>query len=252
MVDGILTTDQLTAWLTANGFDPADTAVIVEETQQAADAAKLRAATKAAASAEAGKRGISLPALERAVRLHITPIQTYTTALQNAGFDSSSVDLLTATLNAQLAQDAAAKAAKSTTTGQPAAKVPTLAQMEQEVAAGVRPISDYSTALLKAGYSVDDAQQLTQLLQHKTDHSAAAAALHSDAVGKAVKRGIDLSQAEAAVLGGVNTMDDYDAMLTTLGYDAVDIATLHALLLAKVQAKAAKDAGSSPPAPAAG
>jgi hypothetical protein len=252
VVDGILTIDQLTTWLTANGFDPADAAVIVQETQRASDDAKLRAATKAAASAEAGKRGISLPALERAVRLHITPIQTYTTALQNAGFDSSSVDLLTGTLAAQLAQDAAAKAAKGTTTGTAAAKVPTLAQIEQEVAAGVRPISDYTAALLKAGYSTDDTAQLAQLLQHKLDHSTAAAALHSDAVGKAVKRGIDLSQAEAAVLGGINSMDDYDAMLTTLGYDDVDRATLDALLFAKVQAKAAKDAGSgSGSAPAA-
>jgi hypothetical protein len=252
VVDGILTIDQLTAWLTSQGFDPADAAVIVQETQRAADDAKLRAATKAAASAEAGKRGISLPALERAVRLHITPIQTYTTALQNAGFDSSSVDLLTATLAAQMAQDAAAKASKGTTTGAPAAKVPTLAQIEQEVAAGVRPIGDYSAALLKAGYSADDTAQLAQLLQHKLDHSTAAAALHSDAVGQAVKRGIDLSQAEAAVLGGINSMDDYDAMLTTLGYDDVDRATLDALLFAKVQAKAAKDAGSgSGSAPAA-
>ena len=248
VVDGILTPEALASWLTAQGFDAADTAVIVEETQQALDAAKLRQATRAAKSAEAGKRGISLPALERAVRLHITPIQTYTAALQNAGFDSSSVDLLTATLAAQMTQDALAKAGKGSSTGQPAAKVPTLSQMESEVSAGIRPISDYSAALSKAGYAADDVTQLTELLQHKIDHSAAAAALHSDAVGNAVKRGIDLAQAEAAVLGGINTMDDYDAMLQTLGYDDVDIATLHALLLAKVQAAASKAAGKQPPA----
>lgn len=245
VIDGILTTDALTSWLNAHGFDAADTAVIVEETQQALAAAQLKQATKAAKSAEAGKRGISLPALERAVRLHITPLQTYTAALQSAGFDQSSVDLLTATLSAQMAADAAAKASKGTTTGQPAAKVPTLAQLEAEVSAGIRPISDYSAALSKAGYSSDDAANLVELLQHKIDHSAAAAALHSDALGNAVKRGIDLSQAEAAVLGGINTMDDYDAMLTTLGYDGTDRATLEALLLAKVNAKASKAAGSS-------
>lgn len=245
VVDGILTTDALHTWLTAHGFDAADAAVIVEETQQALAAAQLKAATKAAKSAELGKKNISLPALERAVRLHITPIQTYTTALQTAGFDQSSIDLLTATLSAQMAQDALAKAGKGSTTGQPAAKVPTLSQLESEVSAGIRPISDYSAALTKAGYAADDVTQLTELLQHKIDHSAAAAALHSDAVGKAVKRGIDMAQAEAAVLGGINTLADYDAMIKTLGYDATDQATLHALLLAKVQAAAAKAAGKS-------
>lgn len=245
VVDGILTTDALHSWLTAHGFDEADSQVIVEETQHALTDAQIRQATKAAKSAELGKKNISLPALERAVRLHITPIATYTTALQTAGFDQSSVDLLTATLNAQMAQDALAKAGKGSSTGQPAARVPTLSQLENEVAAGIRAISDYSAALTKAGYSADDVTQLTELLQHKIDHSTAAAQLHSDAVGNAVKRGIDLSQAEAAVLGGINTMNDYDAMLQTLGYDDIDRQTLDALLYAKVQAAAAKAAGKS-------
>jgi hypothetical protein len=252
VVDGILTTDALANWLTAQGFDSADTSVIVAETQTAVDAAKLKAATKAAASATAGKRGISLSALERAVRLHITPIDTYTAALQTAGFDQPSVDMLTAILNAQLASDAAAKASKGSTTGQPAAKVPTLAQIEAEVSAGVRPIGDYQAALQTAGYNSDDVAQLVELLQHKIDHSAAAAALHSDAIGEATKRGINLAQAEAAVLGGINTMDDYDAMLTTLGYDDVDRHTLEALLLAKVQAAASKAAAKQPATPPGG
>lgn len=250
VVDGILSIDDLTRWLTSQGFDAADSAVIIQETQRAVDDANLRKATKAAANAEAGKRGISLPALERAVRLHITPIETYTAALQRQGFDASSIDLLTATLRAQMAQDALAKASKGSGTGQPAAKVPTLAQLEAEVAAGVLPISDYAAALSRAGYSADDAANLVELLQHKTDHSASAAALHSDAVGNAVARGIDLSQAEAAVLGGINSMDDYDAMLQTLGYDDVDRHTLEALLFAKVQAAADKAAGKKPATPA--
>jgi hypothetical protein len=251
VVEGIVTMDDLTNWLAAAGFDASDSAVIVAETQNAADAAKLKAATKAAAAAKAGKHNISLPALERAVRLHITPIDTYTTALQNADFDQSSIDLLTATLQAQMAADAAAKAAKGAKTGQPAAKVATLAQIEQEVLAAVRPIDDYKAALTLEGYTAADTEQLVDLLQHKLDVSAAAHHLHSDAIGQATQRGINLAKAEAAVLGGINTMDDYDAMLTTLGYDDVDRHTLEALLLAKVQAAATKAAGKTPaPTPA--
>ena len=56
-------------------------------------------------------------------------------------------------------------------------------------------------------------------------------------------KGIDLSAAENAVLGGINTIANYTAMLQTLGYDQVDVDTLVALLQAKVAAKAAKAAG---------
>ena len=51
------------------------------------------------------------------------------------------------------------------------------------------------------------------------------------------EKGISLRSAEAAVLGGVNKLSDYDTMLTTLGYDATDRATLEALLQAKAAAK---------------
>jgi hypothetical protein len=247
VVDGILDIDHLTQWLTANGFDAADTAVIVAETQHAVDDAKLRAATKAAAAAAAGKRSISLPALERAVRLGIAPIDTYTSTLQSAGFDQSSVDLLTATLRAQMASDASAKAGKGSGTGPSAAKAASLPQIEQEVLVGIRPFTDYRAALKAAGYSDDDADQLTELVQVKASNSAAAHQLHSDAIGAATARGIPLVKAEEAVLNGINSIDDYDAMLITLGYDDVDRATLEALLLAKAQAKA-KTPAKQPPA----
>lgn len=249
VVDGILTVDTLRNWLVSEGFSADDSAVLVAEVQHAVDDAKVRAATKAAAAATAGKRGISLPNLERAVRLGITPLQTYTDTLQRLNYEQSSIDLLTGTLRAQLAQDAAAKAGKGSTTGPTPAKAATLPQIEQEVVAGVRPIGDYTAALKAANYAGTDVEQLTELLQAKVDHSAAAQLLHSDAVGQATARGINLAQAEAAVIGGINTLDDYDAMLTTLGYDDVDRQTLEALLLAKVQAKATAAAGKKPVAP---
>jgi hypothetical protein len=252
VIEGIVTIDDLSSWLAAAGFDTHDASVIVEETQNALDTAKLKAATKAAAAAKAGKHNISLPALERAVRLHITPIDTYTAALQNAAFDQSSIDLLTATLQEQMAADAAAKAAKGAKSGQPAAKVPTLAQIEQEVLAAVRPIDDYRAALTAEGYTAADTDQLVELLQHKIDVSAAAHHLHYDAIGQATKRGIDLTQAENAVMAGINTMANYDAMLKLLGYDDVDRHTLEALLLAKVNGKATAAAGQTPATPPAG
>jgi hypothetical protein len=61
--------------------------------------------------------------------------------------------------------------------------------------------------------------------------------------------GINLTQAEAAVLAGINSFESYDAMLKRLGYDDIDRHTLEALLLIRIQAAAAKagtDDGSSP------
>ncbi len=249
VVQGILTMQDLQNYLTNAGFNATDAGVIMHLTQNAVDDKNVKAAAKAAAAAAAGKKSISLPDLERAVRIGITPIAAYTTALTKAGFDVSSIDLLTGILRAQMASDAAKTSSPAPTTGQPAAKAPTLSQIGQEVANGIRPIADYTSALGKLGYDATDQQQLTDLLQARIDHGQHAAQLHSDAIGEATARGISLAAAEQAVIAGINQMADYDAMLTTLGYDDVDRSTLEALLFARVQAKAAKDgAGTTPPA----
>ena len=253
VVDGILTLDDLKNWLTGQGFSTADSQVIVDLTEHAVQDAQLKAAAKAAAAEKAGKKNISLPDLERAVRLKVTPISTYTDALTKAGFDQHSIDLLTGILAAQTAPSAPATVPGSPTTPGTKARVPTPSQIEQEVTAGIRPIADYTAELGRLGYSPADQTQLTALLADKIAHAKHAVALHSDALGKATARGIGLAAAEAAVLGGINTFDDYDAMLTTLGYDQADRDTLEALLFAKVAAKAAKGGGSvpepTPPAP---
>lgn len=244
VVAGILSITDLQGFLSNAGFDAADSQVIVELTEDALTSANVKAAAKAAAAAKAGKHSISLAALERAVRLGLAPQSSYDAALTAAGYDTMSITLLNGILSDQIAADKAAAAKKTTTPVAGAAKAPTLAQLEQEVIQGVRPIGDYTTALAALGYAPSDQTQLTQLLQVKVDHAKHAAALHSDAQGKAVKTGLSLAAAENAVINGVNQMADYDAMLTTLGYDDVDRQTLEALLLERVQAKAAK-AGTS-------
>jgi hypothetical protein len=237
VVAGILTTDDLSAWLTNNGFDAADAAVLVELTEDTVTAAQTKAAAKAAAALKAGEKQIDLAALERAVRIGITPIDTYNAALTAAGYDSMSITLLDGLLNAQIAADKAAAAKKSSATVTVGGKTASLSQVANEVVQGIRPIGDYTTALSIAGYDGIDQVQLTQLLQLRVNHAQHALALHSDADGKAVAKGISLGSAEAAVLGGTNKLADYDAMLVTLGYDATDRATLEALLMAKAAAK---------------
>ena len=148
-----------------------------------------------------------------------------------------SITRLDGLLNAQIAADKAAAAKKSSATVTVGGKTASLSQVANEVVQGIRPIGDYTTALSIAGYDGIDQVQLTQLLQLRVNHAQHALALHADAMGKAVEKGISLGSAEAAVLGGVNKLSDYDTMLTTLGYDATDRATLEALLQAKAAAK---------------
>lgn len=252
VIQGILTPDELSAFLTKQGFSAADAAVVLAEVQQTIDDNQMKAAVKAAAAAAKGKHSISLQNLARAVKLGITPIATYQTALTDAGFDLPSVQLLVSSLAAEIAATKTAKGSAPSTTPTATTKALTLSQIEQEVIAGVRSIADYTNALKAAGYGDTDQLQLTQLLQDRIDHSQHAAALHFDAVGEATAKGISLSAAEQGVIAGLHTMDDYDALLTQLGYDQVDRDTLEALLMARVATKAAKsgtNAPANPPAP---
>ena len=242
---GILTVDQLNTYLSNEGYSTSDAQVVSELTQDQLTAVQTKAAAKAAAAAAAGLKHINLPALEHAVRLALTPIDTYNAALTKAGYDDMSITLLDGILNAQIASDKATAAAKANTTVTVGGKTATLAQIGNEVVAGIRPITDYTAALAAAQYGPADQLQLTQLLQLRVTHAQKALALHSDAQGKAVAKGIDLSAAENAVLGGINTIANYTAMLQTLGYDQVDVDTLVALLQAKVAAKAAKAAAAA-------
>lgn len=240
---GILTIDQLNKYLADQGYSAPDAQVVSELTQDQLTAAQTKAAAKAAASAAAGAKHINLPALEHAVRLGLTPIDTYNAALTKAGYDDMSITLLDGILNAQIASDKALTATHTTTTAVSAGKSATLAQIGNEVVQGIRPIADYTAALAGAGYDPTDQLQLTQLLQLRVTHAQKAQALHSDAVGKAVATGINLTALESAVLNGLSTTANYTAALKTLGYDDVDVALLVALLNAKVAAKAAKAAG---------
>src|SRR5205807_10029000 len=68
---------------------------------------------------------------------------------------------------------------------------------------------------------------------------------HADAEGAAAQRGLNLAQEEAAVIAGDASMENFDAFLTSLGYDPIDRGILKSLLSAKVAAAANKAAAAS-------
>jgi hypothetical protein len=251
VINGIRPIGDYTSTLAQLGYSPADQSELTQLLQLKVDGAKLTAAKKAAAGAALDARGISLTQAEQAVKLGVIPITTYQAQLQTAGFTPDAVNVLSNTLLAEVAKTSKAQTAANGAATTLATKGISLPDLEKAVVAGVRPIADYTAALTNAGYSAGDVDTLQQLLQLKVDHAAAAAATHADAEGQATAKGISLGKEEAAVVAGDLTMDDYDALLTQLGYDDVDRAVLEQLLQTKVDAAAAK-AGGSAPAPTSG
>jgi hypothetical protein len=251
VIAGIRPISDYSAALLKLNYQMDDRIDLTQLLQLKVDQAKTTQAKRDAAAAALSKRGISLADAERAVKLGIVPISVYQSLLSSLHYTPDAINVLSNSLIAQMAATRKAQTAATAAGTALAPKSISLSDLEKAVVAGIKPIGDYTAALIAAKYPKADADTLTQLVQLKVDQAAAAAARHADAVGAATKKGISLAAEEAAVVAGDRTMDDYDALLTALEYDDVDRATLEQLLQAKVDAKAAKDAAAAP-APAGG
>lgn len=240
IVAGLRPIGDYTAALKTLGYSFDDQQELTALLQLKVDQAASTAVKKAAAAKTLAARGISLPDAERAVKLGVVPITTYTDLLQSLHYSPDAIDVLRNTLLAQVAAARKAQTSANAAGTVLATKGLSLPDLERAVVNGLAPISSYTAAVTGAGYSAADAATLTQLLQLKVDQAARAVKVHADAEGKATQHGIALGKEEAAVVGGIKSMDDYDALLVSLGYDDVDRAVLEQLLQAKVDAKATK------------
>lgn len=234
VIAGILTTDDLAALLTAHGYDPADVQVVVELTAMAAADAQTKAAAKAAATTKAASKSISLAELERAVRAGLTTLDAYNAALTKAGFDAMSITLLDGLLQDQIAADKAAAAKQSTPGTAATSKGITLAQLEQEVINGLRPIADYTAELRTLNYSLQDAADLTSLLQLHVDQAKTTAVHRAAAEAKLSARDISITEAERAVKLGVIPLATYQKLLAADGFTPTAVDVLSGSLLAEV------------------
>jgi len=219
VIAGVLTVQDLGNYLTAHGFDAADSQTILDLVQQQIAAAQTKAAAKATATQKAAAKSISLPELEHAVRLGLAPQSQYDAALKAAGFDAMSITLLNGILSDQIAADKATAAKRDALIPAGATAGVSIPQLEQEVIEGVRPIADYTADLAKLGYNAADQQDLTQLLETRVKMAAAVANYKTQAGLNLESHQLTFTQYAYAVKLGILPLSGYVGKLTAAGYN---------------------------------
>ncbi|HEV3059058.1 MAG TPA: hypothetical protein VGY48_12480 [Vicinamibacterales bacterium] len=216
------------------------------EQLKAQQAAERAAAAQAKADAAAAKKAQidaaravkqlgSIAELEHAVVRGLIPISRLEEVL-TADFDTDTVAIYVADVEQKRAayvaqQQKAADAAKRA-----AAKGLSTAALEQAALDHVLTVGQVHDQLLARGIAAADVDILTATLQVKvTDHDAAVK-LHADAVAKAAVKHISLGRFEQLVLKGHRTLQDYDQLLASLGYDDASRAAMGELLGLKIAA----------------
>jgi len=246
VVAGVLSIGELQKFMAASGYAAEDINIVTAFVQAKLDAAAAAASTKQQATAALAAKGLSLADLERAVKLGVMPIDQYQSALAAAGFTPESIAILAASLQAELTTTQQTAQQAGDVSAALATKGVSLAQEQLLVKNGLATLDQYQAFLTGQGYAADDAAALRSLLDLQIQQLKAAAAAHELATQKAAQQNISLAKEEEAVIAGIRTMDDYLALLVSLGFNDLDQATLVALLQSRVAAAAAKAAASSP------
>jgi len=137
-------------------------------------------------------------------------------------------------LRSDLAADQEARERRAEIDAKLKKKKISLGEFEQAVRAGVRTIPDYRNLLVREGYSDEDAELLTRLLQLQIDADRLAAEKRKEAEAKLAERHISLADVERAVKLGVLDMAAYKRVLTREGIVAEDQTTLVTLLTTEI------------------
>jgi len=205
----------------------------VTATAKAAKAAALLAGTATTAP--------ELAAIRRAFVDGLTPIGTYTAALDARHYPSADVALLVELAQQDRETYVAAEQKRAAAVQRAAAKHLSLGSLDQAVLAHLLSVAEYGQQLAAAGFTPDEIGILQGLIQHKLDSATAAAATKAAAVKALGAKGLSLAEEEKAVKAGTQTIADYTAFLTAHEFNAGDVATLTATLQAEIaKTKAAK------------
>lgn len=161
---GVISPDAYAARLVDDGFSPDDVDLQLELLLvEIADVQAARA-RREALELEAGERGLSLAALERAVKAGAATLEDYRARAAALGYSVEAVDDLVAILSLELAQLADARARRATIGTELAARNLSIGQLEESVTKGFKTLEEFEADVEALGYTVDDAELLAALL----------------------------------------------------------------------------------------
>lgn len=213
VVKGIRTMEEYAGDLAAAGVSIDDQGlelqlVTLERDDAAAkaDRAAQLEEDRAAKEAAAATPTLTLAQTEHAVRLgllHPADLRAYLTA---AGYDSADVEILVASVTADIPTMRQAATTRATAAGALASKGISLADLERAVARGLRTFDDYAGELGARGYGADDVALLRELLTEKV-------AIDLEGMRKKVT-------AALAGVAGAPTLDELEQTIT--GNQAAD------------------------------
>lgn len=242
---GSLTLADYEAILVKEGVSDSDIGLLVKAAQVDLDAATAAKAHRDAVAAKLAEKGLSLAQFELAVRQGLRTMADFQQFLNANHYTAADQASLVGLLQDRIAADKVAEAKKEATAAKLAHKSISVAELEQAVREGLRPMSDFQQALLDNGVDVKDVQTLVGLLQRKIDDDAATAKRKAAAAIKASTKGITLADIERAARLGIVSAAYYAQALTKAGVPAEDQAIMLGLLqadIAKTQAAKAKQA----------
>lgn len=200
-----------------------------EKAARAAEAAARRA--KVAADEALRRRG-AIADLERAVIRGLIPIARLEEVL-GAQYDADTVALLVETVEQQRQDYIDAQNRRAQAIARAAHRSIDVGALESAVLENILTIEDFRARLVALTFTPDDVQVLTATLaQHKADLDAARAK-RAAAEEAAKHKHIDLGRFEQLVRRGARPVADYDALLTSLGFDEASRAAMDVLLTAQ-------------------
>ena len=201
---------------------------------EAADARRRREE----AAAAAGVRGLPLSTLQRAARLGIITLDTYTARLRALGYSADDEAIEFELLLVEITETQAARQRRA---AEELGEVPTglsLAQVERAVKKNVLTLDDYRAAAAARGLSGEDVETLVAVLAQEVGALAEARALRELAEQRRDDKQVPLSTLETAVLQGTLSIDQFIAEVQARGFERDEAELIASVLVNQLEAAA--------------
>jgi hypothetical protein len=171
---GIVSPDVYRARLERDGYTDEDVAIEMELLlTEIADIQAARA-KRDALEQDALNKGASLATIERAVKLGVLGVEDYRARAAGLGFGVDAVALLVAVLEAELQEQADARARRADIEAELTPRNLSIAQLEDAVKSGLKSVAEFAADVEALGYTPEDAELLTALLVGELEAQGAA------------------------------------------------------------------------------